>query len=60
MDLWCKAQPSLHTLIMHVGTVVAMDKEPGILKQQHKAVIEALKDQMERELRQHKEQQCTS
>ena len=28
----------------YAGTVVAMEKEPGILKEEHKAVIEGLRD----------------
>lgn len=42
---------------MYAGTAVAMEKEPGILKEEHKAIVEALRDQIEKDLQQYKEAQ---
>ena len=42
----------------HAGTAVAMEKEPGILKEEHKAVVESLRDQIEKDLQQYKESQA--
>jgi glutaredoxin 3 len=32
------------------GTIVAMEKQPGILKEEHRAIIESLRDEIERDL----------
>ena len=45
--------PMLMHAHAYVGTVVAMEKEPGILKEEHKRTVEGLRDQMERELQQY-------
>ena len=39
-------------LCVYVGTVVAMEKEAGILSEQHVAVIEGLRDKIETEFKQ--------
>ena len=36
------------------GTVVAMEKEAGILKPEHMAIIEATRDKVEAEFKQYK------
>ena len=42
----------ISALLMYtVGTVVAMEKEAGILKEQHITVIEGLRDKIERDLK---------
>ena len=42
----------LINLIFHAGTVVAMEKKPGILSEQHVAIIEGLRDMIETEFKQ--------
>jgi glutaredoxin 3 len=37
------------------GTVVAMEKQAGILKEEHKAVVEALRDSVERDLQHYRD-----
>ena len=39
-------------MIFHAGTVVAMEKKPGILSEQHVAIIERQRDKIETELKQ--------
>ena len=39
------------------GTAVAMEKEPGILKEEHSAVVESLRDQIEEDLKKYKSSQ---
>ena len=34
----------------YAGTIVAMEKQPGILKEEHRAIIESLRDEIERDL----------
>ena len=41
--------PSLFNLFF-TGTIVAMEKVPGILKEEHKAIVEAERDNIERDL----------
>ena len=40
---------------MCAGTVVAMEKEAGILEEQHISIIEGLRDKIENELKQFRE-----
>ena len=40
--------------LLYIGTVVAMEKQAGILKEEHKAVVEALRDSLERDLQQYR------
>ena len=41
--------------LLPLGTVVAMEKEPGILKEEHTEMIESLRDQVEKELQQYRD-----
>ena len=41
----------------YTGTAVAMEKEPGILKEEHRAVVENLRDQIEEDLKKYKSSQ---
>ena len=41
----------LYKLSCYSGTAVAMEKEPGILKEEHKVVVEKLRDEIERDLK---------
>jgi len=43
-----------HHPILCTGTVVAMEKQPGILKPEHQSVIEELRDSVERDLKEHR------
>ena len=43
---------------MIVGTAVAMEKQPDILKEEHKAVVESLRDEIEKDLRQYLDSQA--
>ena len=45
-----------HT-ICYTGTAVAMEKKPGILKEEHRAVVENLRDQIEEDLKKYKTSQ---
>ena len=40
----------VYILLFYVGTIVAMEKQPGILKEEHRAVIESLRDSIEKDL----------
>ena len=37
-----------------MGTAVAMEKEAGILKEEHRAVVENLRDRIEEDLKNYK------
>ena len=50
--------PLHHFVLMHyTGTAVAMEKQPGILKDEHKAVVENLRDQIQEDLKKYKSSQ---
>lgn len=38
------------------GTIVAMETKPGVLKPAHRAIIEAMRDSIERDLHKHREE----
>ena len=46
---YCNVSTHTHTHTF-TGTVVASDNKPGVLKPEHKTIIEELKDTIEREL----------
>ena len=55
--VWIHVDPptaQTHHLILCTGTVVAMEKQPGILKPEHRSVIEELRDSVERDLKEHR------
>ena len=37
----------------HSGTVLAMEKDPNILKEEHKAVMEAVRDVVEKDFKEY-------
>ena len=37
------------------GTIVAMETKPGVLKPDHRAIIEAMRDGIERDFAKHRE-----
>lgn len=39
-----------------LGTIVAMETKPGILKPEHRAIIEAMRDSIERDLAKYREE----
>ena len=41
----------------YTGTAVAMEKEAGILKEEHRAVVENLRDQIEEDLKKYQSSQ---
>ena len=51
-DEWRVATYMSKCCVLFAGTVVAMEKEQGILKEEHKMIIETLRDQIEKELQQ--------
>ena len=43
--------PTLY--ILHAGTVLAFEKEPNILREEHKAVMEAVRDVVEKDFKEY-------
>lgn len=39
--------------ILHAGTVLAFEKEPNILREEHKAVMEAVRDVVEKDFKEY-------
>ena len=39
--------------ILHAGTVLAFEKEPNILREEHKAVMEAIRDAVEKDFKEY-------
>ena len=42
-------------MYIHAGTVVAMEKQAGIIKEEHKAVVEAMRDSVKKDLQQYRD-----
>ena len=56
--LSCIHAPCPHTHpstlhILHAGTVLAFEKEPNILREEHKAVMEAVRDVVEKDFKEY-------
>ena len=43
-------------MLLLSGTIVAMETKPVVLKPAHRAIIEAMRDSIERDLRKHREE----
>ena len=47
---------AMMSIMLFLGTIVAMETKPGILKPEHRAIIEALRDSIEQDLAKYRDE----